>query len=484
MENIIILLLIFTPLLFAILIMSPMFPSEENILRRVSKYFSIFHLIITSIALMMFDFSASDFMLSAKFNWITSLGINASFGLDSLSMLLCTLTSFIFVITIFASKSLIKKSYKLYYSLIFLLESAIIGVFSSLDIFLFFLFWELELIPMYILLLKWSSGNREKTAMKFLLYTFLGSIFILLAFLIIYFLNFAATGILSSDITNIDLYLAPQKIKNILFVLLLIGFGVKLPIFPLHNWLSDAHAQASTPVSIILSALMLKMGAYGLIRFNLILFEDTFETFASFIMLLGLINIIYASLCAIAQKDIKRIIAFSGAAHMGIFLIGISALNQSGTAGALFELFSHALITTGLFIIAGIIYKQCGTKNLYRISGLGVKMPKMMFISIPIILAAMGVPLLCGFPAEFLCFLGAFTSETSYAQMMSVIALTSIILCSVYILNFFHGIFFGEIKDKYKKLHDINISQSAILSVIVIYIILLGVCPNILIGAF
>lgn len=483
MEKTLILSVIFTPLIFALLLQSPLFSEEEKTLRRSAKAFSIFHLIITSILLMMFDFSTPNFMLRADFNWIPTLGINANFGFDAISVLLCTLTSFIFVISIFASKGMIKKSHRLYYSLVFMLQSAILGVFASLDIFMFFLFWELELIPMYLLLLKWGSGNREKTAIKFLLYTFLGSIFLLFAFLIMYFMNFAINGVLTADITELDLYSAPEAIKSTLFIFLLIGFGVKLPIFPLHSWLPDAHSQAPTPVSILLSALLLKMGAFGLIKFNYELFSDTFEIFAGAIMFFGLINLIYASFCAVAQKDIKRIIAFSGVAHMGIFLIGLSALNAIGKSGAFFELFSHALITAGLFFIAGIIYKQCGTKNILKLLGLGEKMPRLMFLSVPIVLAAIGIPLLSGFPAEFLSFLGAFTSDIENAQIITIIALSSMIICSVYVLKFFHGIFFGELKNKYKKVRDINLNQSIILTVIVIYIILLGIFPNLLIGA-
>lgn len=484
MEKLTILLLIFSPFIFSLLLISPLLSSEENILRRYSKGFSIFHFILTIITILMFDFKAPDFMLSANFNWISTLGINANFGLDAISILLCTLTSFIFVVSIFISKGMIKKNHRLYYSLMFFLQGAIIGVFSTLDFFLFFLFWELELIPMYILLLKWGSGSKEKTAMKFLLYTFFGSLFIFFAFLLIYFLNYFTTGIFTSSILDVDLYNFQDWIKNALFILLLIGFGVKLPIFPLHSWLPDAHSQAPTPVSIILSALLLKMGAYGILRFNLGLLEESFIQYASIIMLFGVINLIYASICAVAQKDIKRIIAFSGAAHMGIFLIGISSLNAIGITGSLFELFSHALITTGLFIIAGIIYKNCGTKNLNRLQGLALRMPRLMFLSIPIILAAIGIPLLSGFIGEFLSFVGAFTSEIENSQYMTIIALISIIISSVYVLKIFHGAFYGEQLDKYKQVRDININQTIILAVIVIYIILLGIFPSILTDIF
>lgn len=482
-----ILLLIFTPLIIAILLMSPLFSEEENTLRKTSKIFAIFHLIISTIALILFDFSNPIFKYETTFNWIPSIGINASFSIDAFSMLLCVLTSIIFALAVFSSQGMIKKSHRLYYSLIFFLQSAILGIFCAQDIFLFFLFWELELIPMYLLLLKWGSGNKQKTAMKFLLYTFFGSLFLLLGFLILYFHNFLSNGILSSNLNNIDTYLFPEKLKTCIFVLFLIGFGVKLPIFPLHSWLPDAHSQAPTPVSILLSAILLKLGAYGLIKFNLALFDDTFAQTAPIIMLFGVINLIYASFCAVSQKDIKRIIAFSGVAHMGIFLIGLASLNRIGITGAMFQIFSHALITTGLFIIAGIIYKKCGTKNILRLQGLGIKMPRLMFISIPIILSAIGIPLLCSFIAEFLCFTSAFTLESYVflnAKIMTIIALSSIIICSVYILKIFHGIFFGELIEKYKQVVDANTNQLAILSIIAIYAIMFGCFPSLLTDIF
>lgn len=482
-----IILLIFTPLIMSILLMSPILRNEETLQRKSAKIFSIIHLLISAAALIMFDFSNPEFKYEAIFNWIPPLGINAVFRIDSFSILLCVLASFIFLISVFISEGMIKNSYRLYYSLIFLLQTSVLGVFCTDDMFVFFLFWELELIPMYLLLLKWGSGNKRKTAMKFLLYTFFGSLFLLFGFLIIYFFNFISNGLLTADLAGIDLYNAPYTFKLILFIMLFIGFGVKLPVFPLHSWLPDAHAQAPAPVSILLSALLIKMGAFGILKFNFILLEDVFTNTAPIIMLMGVINLIYASLCAIAQKDIKNIIAFSGIAHMGIFLTGLSSLNKTGITGAMFEIFSHALITSGLFIIAGIIYIKCGTKNILRIQGLGERMPRLMLISVPIVLSAAGVPLLCGFIAEFLSFSGAFMLETAgklNSQIMITIALTSIILCSIYILKIFHGVFFGKLYEKYKKIKDININQLTILSVLAIYIIFFGIFPSLLTDIF
>ncbi|HIS89660.1 TPA: NADH-quinone oxidoreductase subunit M [Candidatus Avigastranaerophilus faecigallinarum] len=476
-------LIVFTPLIMSLILYSPFIADDEKIIRRVSKGFITIHFALTVLCSIFFNFSNPDFIIETDYQWIDVLGINANFAFDSLTMLFVILTSFIFLIAIYLSKSMIKKSYRLYYSLIFILLTAILGVFSAKDIFLFFLFWELELIPMYLLIQKWGSGNKQKTSMKFLLYTFFGSIFILLGFLILYYLNFKLTGTLSSDINDIDIISAPEVLRDLIFFLLLIGFGVKLPIIPLHGWLSDVHSQAPTPVSIILSSILLKLGAYGILRFNLQIFNYEFQVFAIYIMLFALINIIYASFCAIMQKDIKRIIAFSGIANMGIFLLGISSLNSIGITGGIFQLFSHAFISAGLFTIAGLIYIKCGTKNITRITGLGEKMPRLMFISIPILLASIGTPLLCGFIAEFLSFTGAFLLQTEgifNAKALSLTALSVLIFSSIYILKIFHGVFFNTIKIKNRKISDINTKQLTILCLLTICIIIFGIFPFLL----
>ncbi len=482
--NYFIMLIVFSPLIMSLLLMSPIFTDNEKVIRRTTKGFSICHFALTVIFSAFFDFSQADTLVETSCKWLDIIGINAGFTVDSLSLLLIILTSFIFLIAIYVSKNMIKKSQRLYYSLLLFLMTAVIGVFSANDMFLFFLFWELELIPMYLLILKWGSANKQKTAMKFLLYTFFGSIFLLAGFLFIYYTNFSLNGILSSDISDIDLTNASEEIRNFIFVLLLIGFSVKLPLFPLHGWLSDTHSQAPSPVSIILSSILLKLGAFGILKFNFAIFNSEFKIFAPIIMLLAVINILYGSICAIVQKDLKRIIAYSGIANMGIFLIGITSLNNTGITGGIFQLFSHALISAGLFIIAGIIYVKCGTKNIMRIQGLGEKMPRLMYISVPILLASIGVPLLCGFIAEFLSFTGAFLLQTEdyvpNAKIITVIALAVLVLSSLYILKIFHGVFFGNLMPKYRKIYDISTKQLIILMIVVLTIIGLGIFPQLI----
>ncbi len=486
MQNYILPILIFSPIIFSIILMSPILSSEEKVIRRSTKIFSIIHFIFTTFLLITFDYTNMGNHLESNlkiFNsdWVETIGLNASFSVDALSILLVGLTSIIFLITVFLSKKMIKHSYKLYYSLILIIETAVLGILCAKDMFLFFLFWELELIPMYIILLKWGSGNKIKIAEKFIIYTFLGSIFILLGILLLYILNFINTGTLNADFYNIDISNIDNKIKYIIFLFFLIGFGVKLPIIPLHSWLADVHSQAETPVSIILSSILLKVGAYGILRFNMQVLNDTFIIFAPLIMILGVVNIIYGSICAINQKDIKRIIAYSSISAMGIFLLGAASLTETGITGAIFQLISHAFISAGLFTIAGIIYIKCGTKNILKIKGLGEKMPVLMFLSIPIILSAMGVPLLSGFIAEFLCFIGAFTSQIESiidVKISTLIALLSLIFSCIYILKIYHSTFFGELNKKYNQVKDINIHQKIILIVIIIFILYLGIFPT------
>lgn len=486
MQNSILPILIFSPLVMALFILNPLYKNEDKRLHKSVRIFSLLHFIYTVVLFVFFDFTntGTEYETVIKIfssDWINTLGIKAGFNVDILSMIMIILTAFIFLISIFLSQETVKKNYQLYFSLILILESAILGIFCASDMFFFLFFWEMELIPLYILLLKWGSSNKQKTAAKFILYTFFGSIFILLGFLIVYLYNFINTGYLCADFCNIDISAMNEKLKYITFLFLFIGFGVKIPVVPFHSWLPDAHSQAVTPVSIILSSVMLKTGAYGILKFNAEMFNDTFIKFLPVIMLIAMINILYASCCAIVQKDLKRIIAYSGIIHMGVFLIAISSYNATGFSGGIFQLVSHALISAGLFIIAGIIYIKCGTKNILRLSGLGEKMPVFMFLAIPVILAAVSVPLTSGFVSEFLCFMGAFLAEPNEfynVKAIVIIALISMILSSIYILKFFHGIFFSKILEKYKKIKDINIYQKTMLIILSLYIIYFGIFPG------
>lgn len=486
--------LVFSPLIAFGVILSPLFGDNEVYIRRFSKGFASLHFLYTILFLAFFDPSSYAMSYETELrlfdiSWLKTLGITATFGVDALSLLLVVLTSFIFLLALVASKSTIRTKHRFYYSMMFLLQTAVLGVFCSKDMFLFFLFWELELIPMYFLISEWGSGESQKSAMKFVLYTFFGSIFLLLGMLALYFYSFASNGVLTANIEslNISESIYPIGFQVMVFLGFLIGFAVKLPIVPLHTWLPDAHCDAPTPVSMILAAILLKMGAYGLIRFNILVFPDIFKALAPTLMIFAVINIIYAACIALVQKDLKRLVAYSSISHMGIVLLGLSALNQIGLNGAIFQMFAHAFISAGLFMIVGLIYTRCKTRNIDSLRGLGAVMPNLMTLSMPICFAAAGLPLLAGFPGELMSFIASFNANYDdyvYPKIYTLIAISGLILSAGYILKMLHSVFYCHIPGQWNNVKDITGHQLAVLYVLCIVIILFGVLPGSLIDIY
>ena len=340
--------LVFFPMVISILVLSPLFTSNEVVLRRFSKGVFGFHFLYTVLMLVFFS-SSNPYAVSINLfgmDWIQSMGIKFSLRADAVSMILVTLTSFIFFMAAVSSKFNIRKNHKFYYSMLMLLESAILGIFSAGDMFLFFLFWELEMVPAYFLIGGKFMENYEYqeeakiSAVKFILFTFFGSMFMLLGILLIHYYNFVSNGILSASFTDITDSTIPFGIQILIAICLLIGFGVKLPVIPLHTWLPDAHTNAPTPVSMILAGILLKTGAYGIYRFNYEMLPQSFKVIAPVLAILALINIIYTAFVSYAQTDIKRIIAYSSISNMGLILLGLCAFNQIGLSASVFHMVS------------------------------------------------------------------------------------------------------------------------------------------------
>ena len=477
--------LVFLPLAASLLIMSPLFTSNEISIRRFAKGVCGFHFLYMILMLVFFN-SANPYESQIHFfglDWIQSMGVKFLFRLDGISLILTVLTSFVFLIASIASKLNIRRNHKFYYSMLLLLMSAILGIFTSSDMFMFFMFWELELIPAYFLIGgNWGVGYSEthkKSAVKFVLFTFLGSMFMLLGILLLHYYNYVSNGILSSNFVDIADSAIPEKIQYLIAICLLIGFGVKLPVIPLHSWLPDAHTNAPTPISMILAGILLKTGAYGIFRFNYQIMPESFISIAPVLGIFALINIIYTAFVAYTQTDIKRIVAYSSLSNMGLILLGLCAYNELGLSASVFHMIAHALVTSGLFMICGIVYLRCKTRDINSLGGIAQKMPRLFGFSTLIILASIGVPAFAPFIGEILTMLSALFSEIGdILKLVSVFSLPLLIISSCYMLKFLHQAFFGKMPEAYDKINDISVHEFVILASITAGLVIFGLFPS------
>lgn len=477
--------LVFMPMVMSFFIMSPLFTNNEISLRRFSKSIFSVHFLYATLMLIFFE-SANPYFSQIHFwgmDWIQALGVKFSFQINNISMILVTLTSFIFLLASVSSKMNVRMNHKFYYSMLLLLMSAILGIFTANDMFLFFMFWELELIPAYFLIgSKYSNDTpmeAKKSATKFVLFTFLGSMFVLLGILLLHYYNYVTTGTLSATFTDImDSYI-PVGIQLFIAICFVIGFGVKLPIIPLHTWLPDAHTNAPTPVSMILAGILLKTGAYGIYKFNYEMMSESFKIIAPFLAVLAVVNIIYTAFVAYAQTDIKRIVAYSSISNMGLILLGLCAYNSLGLSASVFHMVAHALITAGLFMICGIVYLRCKTRDINALGGIAQNMPRLFGFATLIVLASIGIPVFAPFISEILTMISALFSDLSFIlKFASVLSLPLLIASSCYMLKFLHESFFADKQGCFDKVNDISVHEFIVLASIVAGLILFGIYPN------
>ncbi len=499
-------LLVFSPLLISIFFLLPIFSGHTVLIRRFAKLFAGLHFLYTLLFYVFANSTQNDNSYLALINssnasatssplnflseltfmgtsWISSLGIKLTFGLDGISIFFVILTSFLVLMACIASKGVIRSKHSLYYALIFILETAILGVFASCDMFEFFMFWELELIPMYFLISLWGDGRAKKSAMKFLLYTFIGSLFMLIGFLMLYNFNFIATGVFSADIHTLTLNIdtTPVYLQILATLFMLFGFAVKTPIIPLHTWLPNAHVDAPAPVSMLLAGILLKMGTYGIIRFNIQLLPDAFLIIAPYLIVLAFINIVFAAVVAYYQTDIKAIVAYSSISTMGIVLLGLCSLNTIGLTGAIFLMLAHGIISAALFFIVGIIYQRTKTREVNQLGGLAKVMPRLAGFGLVFALAGMGVPFMMGFVGEFLSFVGAFGSAILNNYFIQVIVMLSIfvlVLSTIYLLKLIHKTFYGTILERWETLSDITNHEFVVMFSMAFVVILFGIYPT------
>jgi NADH-quinone oxidoreductase subunit M len=388
-----------------------------------------------------FDSSSPDFQFVERVPWIPAFGIDYSVGVDGVSLLLVVLTAFLSPIALLSSWGSIERHVKEFSIFMLALEAAMIGVFISLDLFLFYVFWDAMLVPMYFLIGIWGYDQRVYAAIKFMLYTMAGSVLMLVAILGLAWLHNDATGAYSFDLLRLyDLEIAPAT-QMWFFLAFTLAFAIKVPLFPFHTWLPDAHVQAPTAGSVILAGVLLKMGTYGLLRFSFPLFPAAAAYFAPTLALLAVIGIIYGALVAMVQPDMKKLVAYSSVSHLGFVVLGICAMNSQGIQGAIYQMLAHGVSTGGLFLLVGMLADRRHTRLISEFGGLKAVVPRLTAVFMIITLASIGLPGLNGFVGEFLIMLGAFRWDPRFVVFAGV----GVILSAVYMLWMFQRVYYGEV---------------------------------------
>ncbi len=465
--------------ILSILIFFPVFAAligflvKEDSIKAYGILVTAIEFILSIVMWINFDVQDSSMQFTQSFPIIPSYGITYLVGIDGISLFLVIMTTFMTMISLIGLSE--TKALKNLIITVLFLEMTMVGVFLALDAIIFYLFWELSLIPMLYIIGAWGGKLRVYAAIKFFLYTFFGSLIMLLGMLYLGYIYFQTTGNWSFNIQDWNMLILPFDLQLWLFIAFFAGFAIKVPMFPFHTWLPYAHGQAPTIGSVILAAVLLKMGTYGFVRFSLPLFPDASSYLVIPMAILALIAIVYTAMVAYAQEDMKQVIAYSSVSHMGVIILGIFALNVEGIAGAIFLMISHGIVSGALFMLVGVIYDRRHTKQIEEFGGLARVMPKYATIFAVILMASVGLPLTIGFVGEFLSLLGFF----KISPTLTLIAGLTIILGAVYMLVMYKKSFFGEItKEENKKLLDLNKKELTALIPLVALVILLGVYPK------
>jgi NADH-quinone oxidoreductase subunit M len=451
---------------------------SERLIRYIAAVFTLASLILAVIIFAGFDRSIGGIQYELKASWIQAINANFHLGVDGLSLPLVLLTAFLgFMVVLISWK--IHERVREYFAWLLLLETSILGVFCSLDLLLFFIFWEIEVIPMYFLISIWGTGRREYSSIKYVLYTLFGSAFMLAGILSLYF----TTGSLSMvDISEGGLAMVQSIMPAaVIFWLLFIGFAVKLPVFPLHTWLPDAHTDAPTAGSVMLAGALIKMGGYGMIRVCVSILPNVARDFAPLLLVLAVISVLYGAALTLRQTDLKRMIAYSSVSHMGFVLLGVFALGEVSLTGASLQMVSHGLLTGLLFAMAGLTMHNVEERDLRKLGGLARQMPVIAVVFSIAGLGSLGLPLTSGFAAEFITFTGAFSSTiVGGVQVYTLLAVLGVVLAAGYILWMLQRTFYGPVLEQYNGVKDADNLEKVYMFSFVILILLVGIYPAIL----
>lgn len=490
-------ILILLPVVGAVLTLAhQMFWKQEGQLKWVTLGFTVLNFLIS---LALFSKSAAagagGFFFEQNVPWIKAINTNYHVGVDGLSFWLVILTTFIMPIAVISTWHAVEKRATAFYVFLLLLESAMIGVFVSLDLLVFYLFFEASLVPMFFLIGIWGGDNRIYAAVKFFIFTALGSLLMLVAIISLYYIHADATGVGTFDFVTLMNTMKLGQLSftgalagtgTLLFMAFALAFSIKVPLFPFHTWLPDAHTEAPTAGSVILAAVLLKMGTYGLMRFNFALFPDQSREWAWLFITLAIIGIIYGALVAMVQPDVKRLVAYSSVAHMGFVILGMFSFTEVGMQGALYTMLSHGVTTGALFLLVGFIYERRHTREITQFGGISNVMPLYATLFVITTMASIGLPFLNGFVGEFMIMIGMFqshalsvTTSVNWNYVATMLAGTGVIFAAVYLLWMVQRVFFGKItNEKNRTLADLTWREIGLMIPLLVLMVYMGVYPK------
>jgi len=488
-------ILILLPVFGAVAVIAhQMFWKRETQLKWVTLGFTIVNFLISLMLLGPATAGSSGFSFEKNVTWITAINTNYHVGIDGLSLWLVLLTTFIMPITILSTWEP-RKWTTAFYAFLLLMESAMIGVFVSLDLLVFYLFFEASLVPMFFLIGIWGGDNRIYAAVKFFIFTAFGSLLMLAAIIALYYVHQTVAGVGTFDYVTLTETIKAGTLSfsghwetagTLMFLAFALAFAIKVPLFPFHTWLPDAHTEAPTAGSVILAAVLLKMGTYGLMRFNFTLFPDQSREWAFLFIILAIIGIIYGALVAMVQPDVKRLVAYSSVAHMGFVILGMFSFTEWGMQGALYQMLSHGISTGALFLLVGFIYERRHTREITQFGGLANVMPVYATIFVITTMSSIGLPFLNGFVGEFLIMLGMFKSSilpamngTNWNYIATMLAGTGVIFAAVYLLWMVQRVFFGRVTNpKNRSLADLSWREIGLIAPLLFLMVYMGVYPR------
>src|SRR4051794_37144735 len=467
-------IILFTPLAGALILLL-VDKQNVNAIRWIANLVALVGFLMSVPLWFWYNPGSSDFQFVERAPWIPSVGAEYFLGVDGFSTLLILLTTMMGTIAVLSSWTAITERVKEYYIFLLVLQTGMLGAFMSLDFLLFFLFWEVMLVPMYFLIGIWGSANRLYSAIKFFLYTLVGSVVMLLGILAIYFYNHSVTGVYTFDVTQFHRLNIPYDLQWWVFLAFFLGFAIKVPMFPFHTRLPDAHTDAPTAGSVILAAVLLKMGTYGFLRFSLPILPEASRHFVPMMVLLSIIGIVYGALVALAQKDWKRLVAYSSVSHMAMVMLGMFALNPVGITGSIVQQLNHGISTGALFLLVGVVYERRHTREISEYGGLSKVMPVYAAVFLIMTMSSIGLPTLNGFIGEFLILQGVFVASKVWAAF----AASGVVLGAAYMLYLYQRTMFGKIENpKNERLFDLSHREFVTFAPLIVLAVWMGLYPS------